>query len=371
MKRFIVFFLLLFVPLLALAGDFSAEENFFVTKEQVLDYNLIRTGNTIDLSGTINKDVYVFGNSVVVDGTIKGDLIGAAQSLTINGTVEGNVRFAAETIVINGDIGRMLTVAGAKVQVNKPVAWGIMAAGAEVLIKAEQPEDVNVFAANVGVIGNIGGNLYLTAEKISLAPNIEVAGNFEYVETEKSIDNIDSLLVSGQTVMSENQRNKDFDRVMAQMFLLTRVFYFLGLLLLAFVMLGFMKLFTITVSAVLQKEYLKCFNRGFWWLILVPVAAVLLLVTIIGLPLGIIGLTLWLIAMYVSKVFAALAIGAYILKEDVKKGKLYWPMLLGLLVVVILTSLPFVGFLLNLMISTAGLGALYLVLRGNKLIKTK
>lgn len=367
MKRFWLIFSLIVVCLPAVVWAQNSTENVFIPKEQTITYNFIKTGDTIDISGTLNKDAYVLAETVVVDGVIEGDLIGVAETLTINGTVKGNLRFVAGKIMIKGEVGKNFTGAAESITVLGKVGQDIMVGVNKFDLQAEHQGDINLFGVSAKLNQKVGGNLFLHIDpkgSVEFSEGLNIGGNLEYSPTRKTMVNFDSLQIAGQTKQLSQQVSVDWRKTFDYLYLFSRLFYFFGLLVLAMVMLRFMKKITMLLAATVNKDPLKCFNHGFWWLILVPIVSLLLFFTMIGMPLGLIAMGLYAIAFYSVKVFVALAIGSLILKEDVKKGKLFWPMILGVFIVVVAISLPFVGFLVNLIISTAGFGALYLIFKG-------
>ena len=368
MKKFwlILILIVLCLPAVTLAS-YGEMENVFIPKEQVISYNFFKTGETVDISGTLQKDAYILAETVVVDGVIEGDLIGAAENLTINGTVKGNLRFLAGKIVITGEVRKNFTGAGESVIVSGTVGQDIMVGANKFDLQSEHQGDINLFGVSAKLDQNIGGNLFLHIDpkgSVEFAEGLSVGGNLEYSPTRKTMVNFDSLQITGQTKQLSQQVSVDWRKTFDYLYIFGRLFYFFGLLVLAMVMIRVMKKITMLLAATVSKDPLKCFNHGFWWLIFTPMVSLLLMATMVGMPLGLIAMGLYLIAFYVVKVFVALAIGALILKEDVKNNKLFWPMILGVFIVVVAISLPFVGFLINLIISTAGFGALCLIFKG-------
>ena len=99
-------------------------------------------------------------------------------------------------------------------------------------------------------------------------------------------------------------------------------------------------------SEALVKPWAKI-GWGFVWLVVPPIAIIILAVTIIGLPLAIIGAAIYAIGLYMTQIFAGLLVG-YWLKNNSKMA--WWSkmsplvmMSVGIIVFKILTMLPFVG----------------------------
>lgn len=361
-KRNLVFLLIFSVFLalpLATKAQSAAEDNIFITKETVIDHNFWRIGDIISISGTMKQDVIVFGQTVVVDGVIEGDLIGVANSLKLNGEVKGNVRFIANEMKISGTVGKNLTVFANLLEVTGSVGWGITSYANLFSLNSHQVGDLKVYGNEADIRGNVGGDLSLNmsrAGKIVFKKDIEIKGNLKYSDI-KSIDNLAAIKVFGQTKQMEPFEFWPWHEKRDYGYAFSRLTYYLSLVLIGFLLLWRFRPYIIRVGSAIRFSPLESFKWGVVYLILVPVIAILIAITVIGLPISIIAMILYGICLYVTKVFVGLAFGAWLLKKDLKKDKLIWPMLLGGLAMVILISAPYVGPIFNLIISIVGLGA--------------
>jgi cytoskeletal protein CcmA (bactofilin family) len=86
-----------FIALLALPGVARAEWSV--------------VGDTVPAGQVIDNDVVATGTDVVIDGTINGDLIAAGTTVTVNGPVSGSVLAIGRTVTLNGEVGGSTYVA--------------------------------------------------------------------------------------------------------------------------------------------------------------------------------------------------------------------------------------------------------------------
>ena len=99
---------------------------------------------------------------------------------------------------------------------------------------------------------------------------------------------------------------------------------------------------------------------GFVSLVTVPAFAVLAMVLVLPLQLGVLTTLLYLVALYVAGIIAALAIGRWILNRMGRTGaSAYAALALGLLALHLLLPIPFLGFVVRLVAVVAGLGAMW------------
>jgi cytoskeletal protein CcmA (bactofilin family) len=57
----------------------------------VVDYDVVLVGQDVSIEGTVNGNVFILGNQVTVNGEVNGSLLVIGQNLTLGGTVTGGV----------------------------------------------------------------------------------------------------------------------------------------------------------------------------------------------------------------------------------------------------------------------------------------
>ena len=118
---------------------------------------------------------------------------------------------------------------------------------------------------------------------------------------------------------------------------------------------------TVRVSDTIATQVLKSLGSGVLLLIAIPLIALILMITVIGIPLGLIVLFAYIVILYISKIFVGLAIGRPIVTYAKKESSSpYWHLVVGLIVIALATKIPLVGFLISIVVVLAGLGALFM-----------
>ena len=93
--------------------------------------------------------------------------------------------------------------------------------------------------------------------------------------------------------------------------------------------------------------------------IIKKIAAILLMITGIGLRPGLALLFVYAAALVAAPVFLGFFLGALLWRKCLKKARNYWAELaVGLLIWTVLTALPFVGFAVRLVSASFGLGVI-------------
>ncbi len=148
-----------------LAADFRAGDTITVGKDEVIDDDLIITGQNVIVDGTINGDLVVTGGTIVINGTVNGSLLTAGQSMTINGTVGGSLYGAGASLTLGPQAvvtrnlffgGYSLTTAPGSL-VKRDGAMG----GYQALLKGEIQRDLRAGLGALALDGIVGRNVYV------------------------------------------------------------------------------------------------------------------------------------------------------------------------------------------------------------------
>jgi hypothetical protein len=119
--------------------------------------------------------------------------------------------------------------------------------------------------------------------------------------------------------------------------------------------------FSRAVEGEVAEEPLRAGGVGLLGLVGIPVALVAVAVTVVGLPITFLGLMAYGLAVFVSVVLAEYAVGAWALSQADVENR--WAALfVGVVGVALLSRLPVVGWLVNLVVFLLGFGAVLTLL---------
>lgn len=356
MKKVLLVFavLLLFAVPVAI---YANQDRFYLGEDEEYNANLYWTGEKLDIMGRVNGDIYAAGSKIVISGEVKGDIIAVAETIKITGTVDGNVRLAAKSVTIDGQVKRALTVLAETIYINDKASVGATAL---------------IFARNIEVRGDISGNLDGMAESIFISGKIthtnikvddlvlsdtaEIRGNLNY----KSV--VEAEIPAGAIVRGEINytvsKARDLSPYATATYYAGKFMKLISLFILGLALIMIMKKPSMQVARRMKEDPTKALLWGLIAFIVTPLLALVLFITIIGIPLALILVAVYVISLYVAKVLTALVIGRLLAKE--LKWKLPWPwvLLLGLVVYLILSSLPYIGGAFVLLAIWWGMGGI-------------
>ena len=310
------------------------------------DGSLFTAGGSVDSSAEVRGVQFAAGSDVHVQGGCEY-LMAAGNQLTFNGDAENDAFAAGNDVYIFGSVGRDLFAAGSTVE-----------------IRGSVERSAYIAAGSVIIDGSIGGDLYLSADKVVISDSAKIGGAVHYgsnaqVSAPKSV-------LSDAEVYEELQSASAPAHKSVGSKVLNIVLSYLGAAAVAFVLLWLTPIWEKLDSKYYGADfgdYAKAFGIGFAVLAGLPVAAVLLMITRIGLRLAFVLLLVYAAAIVASPVFLSFFAGMLIWRRALRKAPCYFAELpIGLLAWRIVYCVPGLSFVVGLVAVPLGLGVLTLLL---------
>ena len=328
-------------------GDrFSAGDSVTVSTPVAAD--LLAAGGTVDVDTRVGGDILAVGGNVRLKGDVDAGVFAGGGQLTLNARVKRSVRAAGGQVEIGpkAELGGNLSVAGGQIRIEGPVFGYVQAAG-----------------GNITLDGPVGGDVWATGGRLTLGPNARIAGTLHYASKGE-------LLQDPAAVVKGGIERLDFDVAWPRAHNEPRPARFAGwiwiagLMVLAAVLVGIAPAFTTRASEMLRKRPLFVLLLGFIVLVCVPVAAVILLITVIGLPLALLVLLLYPVLLLIGYESTAIGLSDWALQRFA--GDRITPVSRAtaaagaVFLIALLARLPVVGGLVAFLALIAGLGAIVL-----------
>jgi hypothetical protein len=140
----------------------------------------------------------------------------------------------------------------------------------------------------------------------------------------------------------------------------------LSLLALALLMILVFPGFTAGTAAVIGEKPGASAGYGALLIFAAPLAALILLITVIGIPIGLLSMLLYVVLLYTARVFTGFFLASLFFNRINKKLHPLWVALCGVLVLALLIQIPYLGWLINLAAVIFASGALILYLHGKE-----
>lgn len=374
-------------------------------------------GNDSVIGEDYDDDVFLTGNTIRFDGKVRGDLYVACNELVQSDSVEGNLSMACKSIQSLGPVGRSFLGFAYDINCNAPVERNLMAFANKIIIGPETSvgKDANLFAGTVVFQGNVDGNLKIRSDNATVSGSVAGNLNFEGGTLTLSSDAVingdliycspdkaemgDMAAVNGEVkwtkCVREDNGGTSTGRVLT--WLISHRGYFLSLTVFSLLMFIFSAIpfptgvamvglaITLLISGnlfimiskkmshdtemVLNKKALPSIGLGFVLLFLSPIAAIVLLFSVFGAPLGAILILMFGVACFAGCVYAALFIGRNICRllnigSPLSTG--YECFSIGIVLIVVVSYIPIIGYIVALLVTMMGIGGLAQALYGKR-----
>ena len=323
---------------------FTAGEAIILDKPVAGD--LIAAGRDIDLTSKVGGDAVIAARNVRVTGDLTQDLYAAGDSVWLNGAMQRNARIAGRTVEVtpSSTIGGNVSMAARDVRINGNVNGYVQAVGGHIYIN-----------------GPVGGDVEATASQVELGPNARIAGKLRYT-SEKEIIRDPAAQVAGP--VEHIQRTELWGRSYRGLMLL---FWTAGLIVLAVVIAAILPNAYARVTSTLETRPGLSLLLGIAATILIPAAAFILILSLIGIPLGLLAMTIFGALLLLGYVTAGTTLGDFILRrrhrEVPRTSGRIGAAALGVLILGLVGLIPYVGGLVMFAALLFGVGALVLQFR--------
>lgn len=307
--------------------------------------NLLLAGNDVKSSASMNGLLFVAGNRVGL-------------------TTDSDYGFVAGNIVnISAWTNKDLFAAGNVVTLEKEASIGRDAyvAGSTVIVEADLDGDLSVMADTVELHDvQIEGNLNIEASKILIKGSTVVEGVTNY-NSNAIVENLDKLDCGNIEVYQQKQNvAENMVMVWSGKFLSMLMLFLCTIIILAI----FRRFYSRLVAASDMTQFGNNIGLGVAALIAMPLLGLIALCTILLAPLGISILALWMIAIYLAQGFAGVWLGHLLVTHVLKsKGGFVIDALVGILILGVLSLVPFVGVATGFLGLVLGLGLIVQCLR--------
>ena len=340
---------------------------------ETVDDTLIATADdmrkNIDIAGTVTGDLLVGGDLVTISGTVEGNVIAFGRRVEISGEVKGSLVTAGQTVIVSGRVGRNLVGAGSNITLGKSSDIGSNAAtfGGEVVVEGKTNRDFRFFGGVLDMRGDVVRNLIFRGGQASLSGSTHVGGDlFAYIDKEENLQVAPGAVIEGKRNIAPVPRPPGRNRYLTVSFYVWQIVWTLAAFIAGLILFRLVPALA-PRSIASGKEWLISGGLGFLALVSIPIAAIIVGITVIGLPVALLSLVLWCAGLYFSRIIVAEFVGRSLMQRS---GAV--PLLAGLVVVAIAMNLPWIGGLISFLVRLLGLGAIVLTLyRRNPLAEAK
>jgi cytoskeletal protein CcmA (bactofilin family) len=364
----------------------SSLPNGRLASDEVIDNDVFVTGQEVAIDGTINGDVFTLGNQVQINGKVNGSLFVIGQQVAIQGEVTGTTYVGAVSLELGPQavlqrnlyfVGVSLTTqAGSTIQ--RDMNTLCLGADLKGAVAGNTRATIGILKVIQLIINGLGGEILVP--QLNLRPGGMVppgaAGGLPSImlvhlfQEPTPAGSIDTAQLSAWLI--------DWLRDFFLLLVLSAVFYWmfrkplersaralrlrplpaLGYGLLALLIVVNIYLVGLLVASLVFVLGLWLGNLGLWsftlafWALTYAALAFFLAV-------------LWFLVVYGTKIIVAYLASAWLFEKMLRKVKVhpFIVLVVGLLIYVLLRSIPMAGWVIGVLVTAWGLGGFWLAYR--------
>jgi len=362
--RLIYLFLLLLTPFLSADEEKkNLSQAIVLPAGSVHEGDYFAIGSSVEISGTVNGDVYVLAEQIVVDGTVNGDVLCSGGSITVSGKVMDNCRLVGGQILISGAVGKNVTAVAGNLQLMNSATLGenLVAVAGNADLAAKINGDATLVASNLRVASQIQGDLQGIVGEMRLTSKAFIGGDVDYRASQPALIDAGAVVRGGinhhPSFVHKLVKDTWVQRLLVGSKVVARLMNFFYTFVVGLILL---KLFPKNLEAALHSLHhapLKSLSYGIMLLVLLPLTALIFLMTILGVPFALTLIAANIIGFYTAKVYCIFWGSNWLFAKMGMRANHLPAFFLGVIVYFAIISIPFLGVVLSFLAMLFGLGA--------------
>jgi cytoskeletal protein CcmA (bactofilin family) len=342
------------VPLTAMAATLTTGEQYSLPADRAVSGNLYVAAGTATVGGRVTGDMFAAGGTIAVSGSVGGDIAAAGGTVQVLGPVDGDVRVIGGTVAVNNRVGGDVVVLGGTAHIlpGATVSGDLLVAGGQVIIDGVVNGAVKAVGGSLVVNGTVRGDVMAkVSERLEVGPHALVGGAISYKAPKEAVIAEGASLAGG--IEYTPSAFNGFERGEPQRILRAIAGVVTGLQMIAALGLAALMVWrfrrpSLEVLSAVRSEFWPSLGRGIAYLVLVPIAAVLLLISFVGSLPGVLLFTAYGAALVLTKALSGMLFGSVVVMIVRKRRvlDLTWGTALGgVIALKVVAFIPIVGWL--------------------------
>lgn len=329
-----------FAPLAQAETVVRTGEVISIANDQRVEGNFYALGSTVSLSGVIAGDVVAAAGTVSIHSPVEHDVLVVGGTVGVNATVTEDVRIIGGDVTISEHVGGSVFVIGGRVSIlsTASVEGDVLVVAGEAVVEGMVKGDVLGVAERVRIDGNIA-SLDMKVADLTLGDRAVVSGDVAYTSQADIVRapgaQVGGVITKKDVAATPTDASSPYRG--AAMAFLVSLFASLSLYLVAKRPLS---LYARQATDNIAREGFI----GFGLLVAVPVAIVILMVSVLGLFLGLSLLAIFLMTIVLALPLMNVILGALIARTFQNSYEINSLLItLGALGVQVMIFVPIIG----------------------------
>ncbi len=352
------------MPTFAFAAFVGLGDNVVSPAPKTSAQNVYLVGGTVNVSNPVNGDALIGGGTVVISGNVEKDVNVVGGNVSILGGSAEDLRVIGGNIAVGKKINGEAMIVGGQIIITSDtqIKGDSYIAGGTINFSGTEEGNLVLSGGDIRVDGTVNGNLKIKgAQKVTFGGQAVVKGMTEYSATTEATIETGAQLANAPVFKKIESNRNTSNKTPAGFMALFGLMYFLKLLAVLAAVYGiwyWLRKDAVSAIEETHSHFWKVLLRGFAVLVLIPVGAVILFITVIGwIP------SMVLLAGYVALLTLAapvsIIISTSLLMRLFKKNHTnftWYQIIFGLVVLRLVALIPIVGWVVCFAIYLVALG---------------
>lgn len=357
-----LFFMVIPTQIEAKEVIFGVDVNF---SETTVDTNYYFTGGNLKIDADFSRDLVIAAGKTYLEGKVAGDTTVAGGEVNLNNYVSGDLRVLGGTVNLSSTVLGDLIIIGGRVNLltEANILGDTILIGGTLKQNTKLSKDTSIIAASVMLNDEISGDTDITTQNIIFGPNSKILSSLNYYAPVKALEKEGSI-VTGIVKYNQISTIRETGFVKSTIINILNfwiILKFITTLILAFILVLLFKVFSQGVSDIANQSFFKSVAIGFLSFILMPIFFVVLMVSLIGLPLGILMVLIYILLISLASAFAGIIIGTmvtHMLDKNPEKKVTFPNAVIGIVLLTTVQFVPTIGDFTILFFALAAIGAM-------------
>ena len=325
-------------------------------------------GGMVHLTEPVAGDALLAGGQVEIASEVQGDLVVAGGEVSVGGGIGDDLYAAGGEVTVDAIIAGNARVAGGEVEIGPAtvIEGGASITGGRVKLDGSVTGYLQATGGDVRLSGSVGGDAMVRSGELHIAPGTRIDGKLVYRGPDAPVVP-EGATIAGGVEFHETSAHRWVDRnshvAVDAGRAVGSTLWFVGVFAVAALFTAIFPAFSTQAATMIGRDPWTSLGIGLAVLVCMPFVAVVLLITIIGIPLALLLVPVYLVLMFLGWVTAALFLGERLLKvarrgQPVGIGWRILALLAALIALWLLRRIPYAGPLIGLAALSAGIGAL-------------
>lgn len=362
-SKFILTILLILLFVMPGAGlVLKTGKDIFVGPEEIIDDDLIVMGQTVKIQGIVNGDVFAFAREVEIENVVNGSIYTGCAEVNIKTKNCRSIWAFCGSLKTEGNIENNLLFFGGTLKTANTnlVKKDIIAFGGEIDINGGVQGKVKGKMGELNLNGKIQG-VDVETKETYVNSNATIMEDFIVRSKNEPVIDSNARILGKTEYKNIEEKTKKPKRLFPGLF---KTIFFISKVIIGIILIALLMPYIKMTNEILKVSTYKSLGIGFLTIIVIPVAVVITIISIIGIPIGIFGLFVFLTLVYVSGIVFAAGFGEWIIKL-IRKESTPSPIIsfiLGFIIITLIFLIPYLGFFARIVVFFFGTGMIAILI---------